>query len=142
MKWFYAAYKMGSMKKMPEGLTPEEFRQWAVRDMASFDGAFVLQKKERPVGAMFAMAQDHRVEPHAFWFPWASARDKLEGVVAFVALFHFQIESANAVHAPVLRGRNQVIAGVNDGASPIDYGDRGANRRHVGIHAGARASCA
>lgn len=30
------------------------------------------------------MIKDNRMEPHVFWFPWASPRNKIEGTMKFL----------------------------------------------------------
>lgn len=41
-------------------------------------------KERHPVGLMVATAEGHRLFPHAIWFPWASPRNILEGLLGFL----------------------------------------------------------
>lgn len=38
-----------------------------------------------PVGMALAYFSEHRMEVHAYWFPWATARNTLESTVKFIA---------------------------------------------------------
>ena len=39
------------------------------------------QEKEIPVGVMIIREDEKVLEPHVYWFPWATNRNKLEGII-------------------------------------------------------------
>lgn len=85
MKYLWAAYKRGVFKELPPELDPFDFRRTV---LASLEGilaageAWTLSAKtpkgEIPVGLVLARIKDGFCEPTVFWFPEASARNKLE----------------------------------------------------------------
>ncbi len=87
LKWFYVAHKTGSFA-LDEDLDPVEFKTRALEFIGLLDDAFTLfaqtGRGEIPVGLMMVGLSEHRMEPHVFWFSWASARNKLESTVNFI----------------------------------------------------------
>jgi hypothetical protein len=83
LKWLWAAYRKGSFTDMPEGMTTAEFRVALYPVLGAADAAFVLVAGEMPVGVVLARIDEHRLEPHAYWFSWATRRQKLEAALAF-----------------------------------------------------------
>ena len=89
--WLWAAYQHGGIDDIgiPEGLDKDEFDALARQALERFDEAFVMEAG-KPVGIMTARLEQRedgpdKMEPHAHWFPWASAREKLEATVKFIA---------------------------------------------------------
>lgn len=87
MKWLYAAYRKGAFEAMPRDMDPKRFREKVEEDMAGFHFAYVLTSRtgrgETPIGLMVGFISGHRMEPHVFWFPWASARNRIETMANF-----------------------------------------------------------
>lgn len=56
--------------------------------IADLDWIVEARHKEgiRPVGLVlaYAMLDGRRIEPHIDWFPWATPRNKLEGMAAYL----------------------------------------------------------
>lgn len=88
IKWLYAAYKGGGLAHFPPDLPPAEFQEFAVAEITKWDGAFLLEARveghPKPVGMMVARVHQHRMEPHSSWFPWATGKQKLAAMAAFL----------------------------------------------------------
>ena len=84
LKWLWGAYRKGGVD-LPEGLTPQDFREKAADMLAGFDEAYLLEI-DRPVGVVgVGFTDGERVfQPRALWFPWASSRDKLTATLRFL----------------------------------------------------------
>ena len=90
MKWLWAAYSRGvfsHLPEFPEGLDKFEFQS----TMLAILGGNIFRpggeawmflartpRGEIPVGLVIAVPNRGHAEPHVFWFPEASARNKLE----------------------------------------------------------------
>lgn len=92
-KIIWAAYRMGGMdpQRFPEGLTRDEFLDRLSETVGSANVADVLiaartptRQTPFPVGIVFGATDGWSVAPRPFWFPWASKRNKLECMLAWV----------------------------------------------------------
>lgn len=88
MKWLWAAYKLGTFEAIPKGLRVDEFKATVFGQLDFIDALdVVIAKTERgkiPVGLMTARVDDLGLWPSADWFPWASPRNKIEGVIVYI----------------------------------------------------------
>lgn len=88
IKYLWAAYKTGGFPNIQQGMTMLEFKQASEAQLLSYDVALLLSAYNggavRPVGMILGYLSGHRMEPHATWFPWATARNKLETIVHFI----------------------------------------------------------
>lgn len=95
MKWLWAAYRRGVFSHLPEfppGLESSEFRSVILAVLADLlsrggEGWIFLAETERgsiPVGLIIGFPNRGHCEPHLFWFPEASARNKLECCVKWL----------------------------------------------------------
>lgn len=90
MKWVYAAYRKGAFgDALPADLNAEGF-SLAFRDIvARVHEVFMLYgptiRPDAPVGLMTVQPgfMPDQMVPHALWFPWASARNKVECMAWF-----------------------------------------------------------
>jgi hypothetical protein len=95
MRWLYAAYVKGSFEDSPDGMTPAQFDEWALAHLEASQPseAYVLtvprDNEDRPVGLVIAFQQRHRIEPHVWWFAWATPRNKVECAVKFLSSMRF-----------------------------------------------------
>ena len=90
----WAAYASGAFPEsvLPEGLDKDQFAQaayvlhdtFALFIAVSKNSAF-KDKAEVPV-AMFALLQrtNEASDPHVVWFPWATARNRIETTLKFI----------------------------------------------------------
>ncbi len=99
VKWVYAAYKKGAFPDIQEGMDGIGFRSallehydrmggemWilaAPNDVSSAEGA-------KPVGLIQGQVTAHVVEPHVYWFPWATPRNKVETILKYLAGMRFR----------------------------------------------------
>ena len=90
--WMYASYKKGAFGPVfPPGLSGPEFREEAARFMGRQQRAWTVMARMRgsqsaqwPIGLVAGVADGHKLFPHALWYPWASERNILEGVLGFL----------------------------------------------------------
>ena len=88
MKWLFAAYRKGAFDWFPEGLDPKGFDEKFFSEFETHGGVILFDAKDQPFGyvAVAMHPQSPRIiEPHVFWFPWASVRNKIEGAVRFIS---------------------------------------------------------
>lgn len=83
-RYFWAMHR----KEVDEAVTPEEFRLWFSDLKAQFDKGWIVEAPTSrgimPVGSVFGVSTGHYFEAsHVIWFPWATARNKLEATVSF-----------------------------------------------------------
>jgi len=91
LRWLWAAYKLGAFAEVvPEGLDDNGFEEAIVDLLASVDFGWVIEAQGeeglRPVGVVLGQsrAAGRGVEPHVDWFPWATTRNRLEGIAVFL----------------------------------------------------------
>ena len=106
LAWFGVAARMEGY----EGPAEEILANWE-EQLGAVDRVWVLEDRcpgfkggSGPVGVMMAHSDGWTVIPHALWFPWAQAKHKLRGTVAFLQHLRYSHEvgcikiSANASH--------------------------------------------
>lgn len=96
MKWLWAAYKQDSfIEFMPSGAPQEEFNDGIRYFIESFtpgvNDLFYLieahndgRKSTVPVGLFVVNFHEGAAWPKAFWFSWATPRNKIEATVVFL----------------------------------------------------------
>lgn len=93
MKWLYAAYRKGAFK-LPDGLSQEDFVSAVMVETLGFEEIYTLfaplyeeshhRGEKVPIGLVGANFNQHRMEVHAVWLPWASRRNILEASLKFL----------------------------------------------------------
>ena len=78
----YAAYARGSFGDLiQKGLKGSEaFNPVFKAHLQHVNEAWII-KQELPIGLVVAMIKDNRMEPHVFWYQWATPRNKIEGTI-------------------------------------------------------------
>jgi len=91
IRWLYAAYKKGAFgNEFGDDLDSETFPAAFYERIPDGAGVWVLFaptiRDDAPVGVAIGLRGhwEHHVWPHVVWFPWASARNKLEATVLFL----------------------------------------------------------
>lgn len=91
--WLWAAYRMGAFREaIEDGLTKEEFTERFLQLMEYLDDERVLHAPNDnaptdepvPVGLVVIHGKGKVIEPHVEWLPWATKRNKLETMLAFL----------------------------------------------------------
>lgn len=88
LKWLWAAYRKGSFPEIAEGLDSDGFTEKALDVLARSHAQFLLWSRresgDRPVGLVLCHRKNHVLEPHVFWFAWATRREKIETALSFL----------------------------------------------------------
>ncbi|HEX9472506.1 MAG TPA: hypothetical protein VF957_23520 [Bradyrhizobium sp.] len=95
LRYLWAAYRAGAIKGLPPGIETKEFWPIFTQGIELIrPGAGVttlLARTDRgviPVGWLigwrYALSSGRAIEVEAMWAPWATPRNKLEAVVAFL----------------------------------------------------------
>ena len=91
VRYFWAAYQMGMWEdELPRDLNRDQFYMTLVDIIGEYDMEFVFEVKgpngKRPAGVLLAdfRMKGNAIEPHVWWFPWASARNQLESSAHFL----------------------------------------------------------
>src|SRR3990167_4406600 len=89
MRWLWAAYQLGMWRElMDSGLTQPAFTDRALEVIAAASYDWMLEAKGeegvRPVALILANKVGRGLEPYVEWFPWATARNKLEATAVFL----------------------------------------------------------
>ena len=93
MRYLYAAYRFGLWSEIFDADLPTAaFTEKALDLVGSvaLDWVVEAQREDgagvRPVGLILAhlLPDGRRIEPHIDWFPWATPRNKFEGIAAFI----------------------------------------------------------
>lgn len=91
MRWLWAAYKMGAWEgQIYAGLDEELFTEDIICKIKNADFAWTVEcTSERglqPSGIIVgtSFGRGRCVEPHMDWFPWATPRNRLEGMACFL----------------------------------------------------------
>lgn len=91
-QWLWAAYRHGKAgfaeDTFPDGLSQDEFDAIAEKIVESIDFPYLMKGyvKDRgviPVGLAATRIVQYHVEPHLFWFWWATPRNKYEATFKF-----------------------------------------------------------
>jgi hypothetical protein len=86
MPYLWAAYKRGVFSHLPEftaDLSPDDFRKLMFAVIGNVlqsggDAWMFYGKLVHPVGLVVGFVSGKRMEPHVFWFPEATPRNKIE----------------------------------------------------------------
>lgn len=91
MRYFWAAYQMGMWSDLfQENLNRGQFQNSVYELLGSCDMEWVLEVPAenglRPVGIVVAdfRFMGNGIEPHVDWFPWATARNRLEASLTYL----------------------------------------------------------
>lgn len=89
LQWLFAAYKKDGFGPMfAPDMTAAEFRDEATAFLQRQQHSWLIVAPSTrgpiPVALVFGSSEGHRLFPHAIWFPWATARNRLEGTVAYL----------------------------------------------------------
>lgn len=107
LPWLWAAYRKGSFDDvLPKDLDREEFIAGLLEVLERFNHEWILDapndasssEKPVPVGLIAAQGGGRIIEPHAVWFPWASDRNKLEAMLAFLSRVSTQYKIFAYIH--------------------------------------------
>lgn len=89
--YLWAAYRLGMWDDyLPPVLSQSMFEARIIEMIAHADYDWIIEAKSddgvRPVGLVLAQAMldGRRIEPHVDWFPWATPRNRFEGVAAYL----------------------------------------------------------
>lgn len=91
LSWLYAAYKKGCFGPLfaPDMQGPD-FKADCVKMLMKWPHRWVVRARYRgtrelhPIGLVVATSDMHRLSPHAIWFPWATRRNIVEGLLGFL----------------------------------------------------------
>ena len=90
LKWLWLDYKQGTELPFVQGMNTERFRKAAHDFFAAYADAKLLfaptSRAGMPVGIIVAEFRHRRLMPHAFWFNWATRRNKVESVAYYVTM--------------------------------------------------------
>lgn len=91
LRYFWAAYQMGEWDDiMSPDMNRQEFIDTLYSIIGLFDIEFILEARSddgmRPMGIVLAnyAIEDHAMEPHVTWFPWANTRARLGCTIQFL----------------------------------------------------------
>lgn len=82
--YLWAAYRKNVFKdELPDGLTTEDFTKVILATIGNVIQAegevwIFYGQSDRPVGMIVGHVAGDRMEPHVFWFPWSTPRNRLE----------------------------------------------------------------
>jgi hypothetical protein len=132
MRWLWAAYQLGMWRDlMDSGLTQPAFADRALEVIAAASYDWMLEAKGeegvRPVALILANKVGRGLEPYVEWFPWASARNKLECTAVFLKeiakqhkIFVFAEEKSEGFWVKFIR-----YGMIRRGCKVLDYFSRG-----------------
>lgn len=89
LQWLFAAYKKDGFGPLfAPDMTAAEFRDEAAAFLRRQQHSWLIVAPSSrgmiPVGLVIGSSEGHRLFPHAIWFPWATARNRLEGIIAYL----------------------------------------------------------
>ncbi len=91
MAFLWAAYRMGLWDDhMPPDMSQPMFEARIIEMISVADFDWIVEARSgdgvRPVGLILAQAflDGRRIEPHIDWFPWATPRNRFEGIAAYL----------------------------------------------------------
>lgn len=93
----WAAYKLGSFdQRIEEGLEQKDFADLMITIASGYNLGWIIEDKNPkfkneygPIGLMLAVYNGWELEPHFEYFQWASKRNILKGVVAFLQMMRY-----------------------------------------------------
>lgn len=62
-------------------------------------------KEQGPIGFLYVYNNDWEIEPHVIYFPWATTRNKLKGLVAFLQMVRY----SRAIGVCVIHARRDFV---------------------------------
>lgn len=90
-RWLWAAYEMGLWRELIDSDLPiQAFRERMFEIVGAVPYDWIIEARGneglRPVGLILAKdwASGRGIEPHIDWFPWATPRNKFEGIATFL----------------------------------------------------------
>ena len=90
MAYVWAAYKMGAFGQFKEGLTVQEFGNIVLdtaKELFNQKGdLYILIGGGKPCALVTVTMAQLQWWPHCTWFPWATARNKIECALRFFVL--------------------------------------------------------
>lgn len=95
LKWLGAAWRRGALDGLggpfaDRSLGAADFLAEARAALGRAAALWMLEApvagKTVPVGLVVGAVAEHRLEPHVYWFPWSSLRNRLECAVKFLNL--------------------------------------------------------
>ena len=87
LKFFWAAYKDGTWSDLIYGgLDPASFTEAMTDMMGAVGFDWVLEVGGKPIGLVLGrtLAAGRVLEPQVDWMPWATMRNKMEGIAVFL----------------------------------------------------------
>ena len=91
MRWLWAAYRMDTWQGVIfDGLNDDAFREDVISIVSAADYAWMVdvpsERGLQPGGIILgrAFGKGRCVEPHCDWFPWATPRNRMEGMAQFL----------------------------------------------------------
>ena len=95
----WAAYDLGSFKRLPAGMDRKSFEAYVMNAVARHSGCFVIDDDCRyfksgrgPMCFVAMLSNGWKVEPYADFFMWAKARRRLRCVAAFLQMIRYSKE--------------------------------------------------
>lgn len=92
----WAAYERGSFPDLPEDMEKTEFVNVMLDLAEHYDLGWMIEdttnafaEGKAPIGVMMAKTDGWEIEPHYENFTWASARNKLRAVTAFLQMMRY-----------------------------------------------------
>lgn len=83
-RFLWAAYKMGAFEGLPVVDSPDEFVRMVMEATQGKTLALMWEHgNDKPVGLFVMEISGHQMEPHVYWMPWTSDRNKIVGTLAF-----------------------------------------------------------
>ena len=96
MRYLWAAYRKGSFSQLGD-VSQEEFTQDILTILTPYEWVWMIEDKNHlypdgygPVGIMVARFNGWEMEPHFMSFPWATPRNKVKSVVAFMQMARYE----------------------------------------------------
>jgi len=98
LKYLWAAYKTHSFP-FPDNLSQDEFTDSIVTLFGKFQFVWIIEDKnaqfsagEGPIGLVVAHYDGWELEPHFEPFSWATAKNKLKGILGFLHKMQYRKE--------------------------------------------------
>lgn len=91
MPYLWAAYRTGVFSHLPDfppDLDPQTFRDIMAANVGRIfqtgEAWMFYGKSDKPLGMVAAFISGVTMEPHVFWFPWATPRNRLECALKWI----------------------------------------------------------
>ena len=134
MAFLWAAYRLGTWDDhIPPELPQTMFESRIIEFLARADYDWIVEARNgdgvRPVGIILAQAMldGRRIEPHIEWFPWATPRNRFEGIAAYLREVgkRFKILVYTEESEQAFWERLKMYRLLRHGCKVIDHFDRG-----------------